>query len=43
MGNAKAPLSSYEAATILAALFEKKRNDKTGPRFVTNDGVEYPY
>ena len=42
-GNAKAPLSSYEAATILSELFEKKRDDKTGPRFVTNDGVEYPY
>lgn len=38
-----APLSSYEAAEILRKLFEEKRNDKTGPRFITNEGVEYPF
>ena len=24
-------------------LFEEKRNDFTGPRFITNEGVEYPF
>lgn len=38
-----APLSSYEAAEILRKLFEAKRNDKTGPRFITNLGEEYPF
>ncbi len=38
-----APLSSYEAAEILRKLFEEKRNDFTGPRFITNEGVEYPF
>lgn len=38
-----APLSSYEAAEILRKLFEEKRNDKTGPRFITNLGQEYPF
>lgn len=38
-----APLSSYDAAEILRKLFEEKRNDKTGPRFITNEGVEYPF
>lgn len=38
-----APLSSYDAAEILRKLFEKKRNDKIGPRFITNEGVEYPF
>ena len=39
----RAPLSSYEAAEILRKLFEEKRNDLTGPRFITNDGNEYPF
>lgn len=38
-----APLSSYEAAEILRNLFEEKRNDKTGPRFITNEGEAYPF
>lgn len=39
----QAPLSSYEAAEILRKLFEEKRYDLTGPRFITNDGLEYPF
>lgn len=39
----QAPLSSYDAAEILRKLFEEKRNDKTGPRFITNEGEEYPF
>lgn len=38
-----APLSSYDAAEILRKLFEEKRDDKTGPRFITNEGEEYPF
>ena len=38
-----APLSSYDAAEILRRLFEEKRNDLTGPRFITNTGEEYPF
>lgn len=39
----EAPLESYEAAEILRKLFESKRFDKTGPRFVTNNGEAYPF
>ncbi len=39
----KAPLSSYDAAEILRKLFDERRYDKTGPRFITNEGVEYPF
>lgn len=39
----KAPLSSYEAAEILRKIFDVKRYDKTGPRFICNDGSEYPF
>lgn len=39
----KAPLSSYDAAEILRKLFEERRFDKTGPRFITNEGEEYPF
>lgn len=38
-----APLSSYEAAEILRLLFEEKREDRTGPRFITNTGEAYPF
>ena len=38
-----APLSAYECAEILRKLFEEKRFDKTGPRFITNEGEEYPF
>ena len=38
-----APLSSYEAAEILRKLFEEKREDRTGPRFITNTGEAYPF
>lgn len=38
-----APLSSYEAADILRRLFESKRSDLTGHRFITNTGEEYPF
>ncbi len=41
--NNPAPLSSYDAAEILRKMFETKREDKTGPRFVTNTGEEYPF
>ena len=33
-----APLSSYDAAEILRNLFEERRYDKTGHRFITNEG-----
>ncbi len=39
----QAPLSSYDAAEILRKLFEDKRYDKRGPRFITNEGTEYPF
>lgn len=38
-----APLSSYEAAEILKNMFETKREDKTGPRFILNTGEAYPF
>ena len=38
-----APLSSYEAAEILRLLFEKKRNDFDGHRFITNLDEDYPF
>lgn len=38
-----APLSSYEAAQILLELFEKRRNDFEGHRFITNEDVDYPF
>lgn len=38
-----APLSSYEAAEILRRLFEERREDKTGHRFITNTGEDYPF
>lgn len=38
-----APLSSYEAAGILKDLFEARRDDFTGHRFITNEGVDYPF
>lgn len=41
--NNPAPLSSYEAAEILRLMFEEKREDLTGPRFITNKGEAYPF
>lgn len=38
-----APLSSYDAALILLNLFEERKDDMTGPRFITNLGEEYPF
>lgn len=38
-----APLSSYEAAGILKELFAKRREDFSGHRFITNEGVDYPF
>lgn len=38
-----APLSSYEAAGILKDLFESRREDFTGHRFITNEGADYPF
>lgn len=38
-----APLSSYEAAGILKQLFEERRYDKEGHRFITNEGADYPF
>ena len=41
--NNPAPLSSYEAASILKELFEKRWNDFDGHRFITNLGEDYPF
>ena len=38
-----APLSSYEAAGILQELFESRREDFEGHRFITNEGEDYPF
>ncbi|MCR5060102.1 MAG: SDR family NAD(P)-dependent oxidoreductase [Saccharofermentans sp.] len=38
-----APLSSYEAACILQELFEKRREDREGHRFITNENEDYPF
>ena len=38
-----APLSSYEAAGILKDLFEKRREDFDGHRFITNENADYPF
>lgn len=38
-----APLSSYEAAGILKNLFEERREDFDGHRFITNEGEDYPF
>ena len=38
-----APLSSYEAAEILRLLFEKRREDHEGHRFITNEDEDYPF
>ena len=38
-----APLSSYEAAGILKQLFEERRDDFVGHRFITNEGKDYPF
>ena len=38
-----APLSSYEAAGILKELFERRREDFEGHRFITNEDEEYPF
>ena len=41
--NAAAPFRSYDQAEVLRELFETKRYDKTGPRFVTYEGKAYPW
>lgn len=38
-----APLSSYDAAEILRKLFEERREDRIGHRFITNEGKDYPF
>ncbi|MCR4643294.1 MAG: SDR family NAD(P)-dependent oxidoreductase [Lachnospiraceae bacterium] len=38
-----APLSSYEAAGILKNLFAARREDFSGHRFITNEGMDYPF
>lgn len=38
-----APLSSYEAAGILKDLFELRREDFEGHRFITNENEDYPF
>ncbi|MBR3170478.1 MAG: SDR family NAD(P)-dependent oxidoreductase [Lachnospiraceae bacterium] len=38
-----APLSSYDAAEILRLLFEKRRYDKQGHRFITYENEDYPF
>ena len=39
----RAPLLPYEHAETLRLLFEQKRFDKEGPRFITWTGEEYPW
>lgn len=39
----QAPLSSYDAAEILRKLFERRREDKEGHRFITNLDEDYPF
>ena len=39
----RAPLIPYEHAETLRLLFEAKRNDKEGPRFITYTGEAYPW
>lgn len=34
---------NYEAVGILKELFEKRRNDFTGRRFITNENEDYPF
>ena len=41
--NHEAPLIPYEHAETLRLLFETKRHDKTGPRFITYTGEPYPW
>ena len=38
-----APLSSYEAAGILRDLFADRIEDREGHRFITNEGIDYPF
>ena len=38
-----APLSSYEAAGILRDLFADRIEDMEGHRFITNEGIDYPF
>ena len=39
----RAPLLPYEHAETLRRLFETKRYDKDGPRFITYEGEPYPW
>lgn len=39
----QAPLIPYEHAETLLLLFESKRHDKDGPRFITHTGEAYPW
>ena len=41
--NNPAPLSSYEAAVIIKKKKKKRREDFTGHRFITNEGLDYPF
>ena len=41
--DARAPLLPYEHAETLRLLFEKKRFDKDGPRFITYEDEPYPW
>lgn len=41
--NNPAPLSSYEAAGILRDLFRERMEDREGHRFITNEGIDYPF
>jgi NAD(P)-dependent dehydrogenase (short-subunit alcohol dehydrogenase family) len=38
-----APLSLYDAAETLRLLFEKRRYDKQGHRFITYENEDYPF
>lgn len=42
-GSKDAPTEPYDGAETLRLLFEKVKNDKNGPVFITNTGEEYPW
>ncbi|MBQ3155958.1 MAG: SDR family NAD(P)-dependent oxidoreductase [Clostridia bacterium] len=42
-GNARAPLDPYAHAETMRLLFEARREDKTGPVFITYEGEAYPW
>ena len=41
--NAAAPFDPYDSAEMMRKLFEERRYDKAGHRFITNEGEDYPF